>query len=208
MRVLMLGAPGSGKGTQGVRISARFGVPHISTGDLLRAHVAQGTKMGRAAQECMERGDLVPDFLIGAVIMERLVDDDACKGFVLDGFPRTLPQAQAAYGVGKETGRTFHAVVCLDIPHDELMRRLEERGRAEGRADDRETTIRHRIEVYEEKTTPLREYYTRRGIYIPIVATGTVDEVSARIFAALDRVPRDMRPAVSDTPLAPVRSSP
>jgi adenylate kinase len=190
MRVLMLGAPGSGKGTQGTRIAAYYGVPHIATGDLLRAHVAQGTKMGRAARECMERGDLVPDFLIGALIMERLVDDDASRGFVLDGFPRTLQQAQAAYGVAKETGRTFHAVLCLDIHHDELMRRLEQRGRMEGRADDKEDTIRHRIAVYEEKTAPLREYYTRRGIFIPVMATGTVDEVSARIFGALERLPK------------------
>lgn len=188
MRVLMLGAPGAGKGTQGVRVAARYGVPHISTGDLLRAHVEAGTKMGREARACMERGDLVPDLLMGAVILERLVEPDASKGFVLDGFPRTLTQAQAAYGVAKETGKTFHAVVCLEIPHAELIRRIEERGRAMGRTDDTPATVRHRIAVYEEKTAPLREYYTGRGIFLSIDGTGSVDEVTARIFAALDRI--------------------
>jgi len=188
MRALMLGAPGSGKGTQGARIAERYGVPHISTGELLRAHVDLGTETGRAARASMERGDLVPDLLIAAVILGRLAESDPSRGFVLDGFPRTLQQAQAAYGVAKETGMTFDAVLCLDIPHDELMRRLDERGRSKGRADDEEGTIRHRIEVYEEKTAPLREYYEARGIFLPIDANGTVDEVTERIFAALDRL--------------------
>ena len=188
MRALMLGAPGSGKGTQGARVAQRYSVPHISTGDLLRAHVEHGTDMGRAAETYMKRGDLVPDLLVAAVILERLVESDPAKGFVLDGFPRTLQQAQAAYGVAKETGMTFDAVLCLDIPRDELMRRLEGRGRAGGRADDDRAIIRHRIAVYEEKTAPLREYYERRGIFLPIDASGTVDEVTERIFAALDRL--------------------
>jgi adenylate kinase len=159
MRLLMLGAPGSGKGTHGVRIAERYEVPHISTGELLRAHVAEGTKLGRAATAYIDRGDLVPDLLIGAVILDRLVDADAAKGFVLDGFPRTLGQAQAAYGVAQETGMIIDTLLFLDLPHEELMRRLTERGRSEGRADDTEATIRHRIQVYEDKTLPLLDYW-------------------------------------------------
>ncbi len=189
MRALMLGPPGSGKGTQGARVAARYGVPHISTGDLLRAHVAAGTRMGRAARVYMERGDLVPDLLIAAIVLERLAESEPSKGFVLDGFPRTLEQAQAAYGVARETGILFDVVLCLDIPHDELMRRLDERGRSQGRADDEVATVRHRIEVYQAKTAPLREYYEGRGIFLAIDADGSVDEVTGRIFAALDRLP-------------------
>jgi adenylate kinase len=116
MRVLMLGAPGSGKGTQGVRIAERYNVPHISTGDLLRAHVKDGTKLGRTARSYMDRGDLVPDLLMFAVILDRLVEEESLEGYVLDGFPRTLPQAKGAYGIAKELDMTFHAVLCLDIP--------------------------------------------------------------------------------------------
>lgn len=188
MRVLMLGAPGSGKGTHGIRIAERYGVPHLSTGDLLRAHVAESTKLGSTAKAYMDRGDLAPDLLIFAVILDRLVDADAAEGFVLDGFPRTLGQAQAAYGVARETGLTIDAVLFLDIPHEELMRRLAERGRTEGRADDNEATIRHRIQVYEDKTLPLLDYYQQRGVLHRIDALGSIDEVSARIFAALDHV--------------------
>jgi len=188
MRVLMLGAPGSGKGTQGVRIAERYNVPHISTGELLRAHVKDGTKLGRVAKVHMDRGDLVPDVLIYAIILDQLIEPEPPRGYVLDGFPRTLPQAQIAYEVAKEMDMTFDAVLCLDIPHDELMRRLEERGRGSGRADDQEATIRHRIEVYEEKTLPLLDYYKERGILVRIDAVGGVDEVTQRIFDALDRL--------------------
>jgi len=186
MRVLMLGAPGSGKGTHGVRIAERYGVPHVSTGHLLRAHVRDGTDLGRQAQPYMDRGDLVPDDLILSMAHDLLTAPDAPKGFVLDGFPRTLPQAQAAYEkIAPETG-PLDAVVFLEIPHDELMRRLDERARQLGRRDDTENTIRHRIEVYEEKTLPLLDYYEDRGILRRIDAVGPIDEVTKRILAALD----------------------
>jgi adenylate kinase len=188
MRVLMLGAPGSGKGTHGSRVAERYGVPHVSTGELLRDQVATSTNLGRIAKPYMERGDLVPVDLVLSMVVDRLIDPVPAAGYVLDGFPRTVPQAKSAYEVAKQAGLTLQAVVCLEIPHDELVRRLEERGRRYGRTDDTTDTIRHRIEVYEEQTLPLLEYYTGRGILHCIDAVGTIDEVTARVFDALDRV--------------------
>ena len=184
MRVLMLGAPGSGKGTHGSRVAERYGVPHVSTGALLRDQVAADTELGRTVKPYMERGDLVPDALILSMVVDRLIDPVPAAGYVLDGFPRTLPQAKAAYEVAKEAGLTLQAVVCLEIGHDELVRRLARRGRT----DDTTDTIKHRIEVYEEQTLPLLEYYDGRGILHCVDAVGTIDDVTARVLNALDRV--------------------
>ena len=187
MRVLLLGAPGSGKGTQGPRIAEHCGVPYVSTGELLRGHVRDGTKLGRAAQPYMDRGDLVPDDLVLAMILSLLTDPESSNGYVLDGFPRTLPQAIAADEATKEAGGAADAVVSLDVPQDELTRRLQQRATESGRADDQtEATVRHRMHEYETKTAPLRDYYQRRGILVPIDATTSPDDVSHRIFAALD----------------------
>jgi adenylate kinase len=186
MRLLLLGAPGSGKGTQGVRLAERYRARHVSTGDLLRAQVADGTDLGRQAQPYMDRGDLVPDELVMAMVLEDVLGPDSPESFVLDGFPRTVPQARAAYEQAVETHRTLHAVVCLDIAHDELLARLEQRGQESGRVDDTAETVLHRIEQYEEKTLPLLDYYAGRDILLRVDAVGEVDEVTDRIFAALD----------------------
>jgi adenylate kinase len=186
MRLLLLGAPGSGKGTQGVRLAERYGARHVSTGDLLRVQVAEGTDLGRQAQPYMDRGDLVPDELVMAMVLEDVLGPDSPESFVLDGFPRTVPQARAAYEQAVETHRTLHAVVCLDLAHDELLARLEQRGQDTGRADDTAETVLHRIEQYEEKTLPLLDYYAGRDILLRVDALGEVDEVTQRIFAALD----------------------
>ena len=188
MRVLMLGAPGSGKGTHGARVAARYGVPHVSTGELLRQQIAARTELGRIAKPYMTRGDLVPDDLVLSMVVDRLIDPVPAAGYVLDGFPRTVPQAKAAYEVAKEAGLTLQAVVCLEISHDELIARLEARGRHHGRADDTTDTIKHRIDVYEEQTLPLLDYYTGRGILHRIDAVGTIDDVTARVLDVLDRV--------------------
>jgi adenylate kinase len=182
IRLLMLGAPGSGKGTQGTRLAELYGARHVSTGDLLRAQVAEGTELGQLAQPYMDRGDLVPDELILGMVLDDVLGEQSPPSFVLDGFPRTVAQATAAYDRAVETGRTLHAVVSLDIGHDELMARLVERGRE----DDTRDTVRHRIEEYEQKTLPLLDYYTGRGLLVPVDAVGAVDEVTARITAALD----------------------
>jgi adenylate kinase len=184
MRVLMLGAPGSGKGTHGARVAAHYGVPHVSTGALLREQIVAGSELGRTAQPLMARGDLVPDDLILSMVVDRLTNPVPAAGYVLDGFPRTLPQATAAYEVARAAGLTLDAVVFLEIGHDELIRRLAHRGRT----DDTTETIIHRIDVYEEQTLPLLDYYDGRAILHHVDAVGTIDEVTARVLDALDRL--------------------
>ena len=186
VNVLMLGAPGSGKGTQGARLAGRHGVPHLSSGDLLRLHVQAGTALGRAVEGAMQRGDLIADDLMIAMVAERVLGPEASNGFVLDGFPRTVPQATAAYEVARQHGVTLNAVVLLDLPLELLMSRLTARRVQSSRADDTVDTIRHRIDVYVDKTLPLVDYYAGRGILCRVDATGTVDEVTARVFAAVD----------------------
>ena len=182
----MLGAPGSGKGTQGERLAARHGVRHLSSGELLRAHVQAGTDVGRTAQEAMQRGDLIADEVVIAMVLNEVLGPDANSGFVLDGFPRTVPQAIAAYAAARRHGVTLQAVVFLDVPYELVIARLAARGTQSGRADDTETTIHHRIDVYMEQTLPLIDYYTGRGIMRHVDATGTIDDVTERVFAAID----------------------
>ena len=186
IRLLLLGAPGSGKGTQGTRLAERYDAQHVSTGDLLRAQVAEGTELGRKAQPYMERGDLVPDELILGMVLEDVLGPSSPPSYVLDGFPRTVMQAKAAYEQAVASDRVLDAVVFLEIEHDELLARLEQRGSDSGRADDTKQTVLHRIEEYEEKTLPLLDYYDGRDILLRIDATGDVDEVTERIVAALD----------------------
>jgi adenylate kinase len=181
LRVLLLAPPGAGKGTQGERLARDYSVPHLATGDMLRHHVAEGTDFGRAAEGFMQRGELVPDGVVVALIGERLGGDEPLAGYVLDGFPRTLAQATAAYEWAKANDRTFDAVIALAVPEAELIRRLLARGRADGRVDDAEATVRHRQVVYEESTAPLLDFYRQRGILHEVDGTGTVDEVAARI---------------------------
>ena len=188
LRALMLGPPGSGKGTQGERLAVRHGVPHLSSGELLRAHVREGTVLGRAAADAIGRGDLVPDDLVTDMMREEVVTPNADGGFVLDGFPRTVRQAEAAYEVARRNGITFHAVVLLEVPPDELLDRLTRRGRITGRADDTSATIYHRVEVYLNQTSPLIDYYEGRDILVRIDATRSIDEVTASINAHLDRL--------------------
>jgi adenylate kinase len=187
MRLLMLGPPGSGKGTRSERLAARYGVPHLSSGELLRAPVRAGTRLGVAAQAAMSRGDLIPDDLVIRMIADEVLGHNGTGGFVLDGFPRTVPQATAAYDLARQRGITLHAVILLEIPYDELINRLVTRGEAAGRADDDIETIRHRIEVYRDRTLPLVDYYQGRDILLRVDATGTIDEVTAGINSALDQ---------------------
>jgi adenylate kinase len=188
----MLGPPGSGKGTQGARLAERHGVAHVSSGELLRAHVLDGTELGRAAGEAMSRGELIADELVSSMVLDAVIGPGSTGGFVLDGFPRTVPQAVAAYDIARRHGVTLHAVVLLEIPYDLLLDRLIERGRALGRVDDTRETIRRRIDVYVEHTLPLVEYYRERDIIVRVDATGTVDDVTASINEALDDVVRNL----------------
>ncbi|GAA6733129.1 adenylate kinase [Thermus oshimai] len=178
--VIFLGPPGAGKGTQAARLSEELGFKKLSTGDLLRDHVARKTPLGERVRPIMERGDLVPDDLILDLIREEL-----SERVILDGFPRTLPQAEALDELLKETGMRLLGVVLVEVPEEELIKRMLRRAELEGRADDNEETIRRRLEVYREKTEPLVRYYEERGVLRRVEGLGTPDEVYARIRAAL-----------------------
>jgi adenylate kinase len=187
MRVIMLGPPGAGKGTQSERIAARYGVPHISSGEIFREEVTRQTEVGKTLAGYLKAGDLVPDDLVLSLIMDRVVDAAENQGgYVLDGFPRTLPQAKAAAGTAREAKAGAQAVLFLDVPREVLLHRLADRD--ENRTDDAAGVVRHRLEVYASQTEPLLEYYTGRGILAHIDAAPPVDEVSREIFEALDRL--------------------
>ena len=187
MRVIMLAPPGAGKGTQGERIASRYGVPHISSGDLFREEAARQTPIGERLRRYLEAGDLVPDDLVLSLIRDRIVAAaETSGGYVLDGFPRTLAQAEAAAEIGRETNMTAQAVLHLDAPAEVLTARVA--GRGEHRADDTADIARHRLEVYAEYTKPLLDYYRGRGIVIEIDASPSVDAVSQQIFEALDKI--------------------
>jgi adenylate kinase len=185
VRLLLLAPPGAGKGTQGQRLAARFGVRHIAAGDLLRAEARAGGPLGREIAACQARGDLVPDQIVLDVLTQAVVEAAAHGGYILDGFPRTLPQATAAAELGARLGVTLHAVVYLHAPEEVLTRRLLERASQDGRADDRADVIRHRLEVFAETTGPLVRYYTQRGILITVDADQPPESVTADIEAGL-----------------------
>ncbi|HEV3381042.1 MAG TPA: adenylate kinase [Trebonia sp.] len=185
MRVIMLAPPGAGKGTQGERIADRYDIPHISSGEMFRQEAARQSPLGERLRGYFDKGDLVPDDLVLELLRDRIVTAAReSGGYVLDGFPRTLPQAEAAAEIGRETGTSAQAVLYLDAPLDVLIARLA--GRGENRADDSEDVVRHRLEVYAEYTKPLLDYYTGRGIIVNVDASLPVDDVSREIFRALD----------------------
>lgn len=183
-RILFLGPPGAGKGTQATMLARAIGVPHISTGVMLRQNVADGTELGLKAQAIMAAGDLVPDDLVVAMVDDRLGQDDAACGFLLDGFPRTLAQAEALDAVIGEGA--IELAVLLETDEEELVTRLLQRAVDEGREDDNEDTIRNRLQVYREETEPLVGYYPDHGVSVLRVdGLGSIDEVFARIVAVL-----------------------
>ena len=214
MRVVLVGPPGAGKGTQAQFIASHLAIPKVSTGDIFRYNVSVGTELGRQAKSFMERGDLVPDEVTVAMVASRLQEDDALSGFLLDGFPRNVPQAETLKKMMADWGMRLDLVLELVVDHDEVIRRLSGRrtcrkcgrvwhvafdppsvpgkcdecgGELFQRDDDREETIRHRLEVYEQQTQPLISYYADEGNLLGIDATGPVEDVTDRALLALRR---------------------
>ncbi|KKI17045.1 MULTISPECIES: adenylate kinase [unclassified Leucobacter] len=185
-RLLIVGPPGAGKGTQAQRIVERYGVPAISTGDIFRANIKGGTELGKRVQAIIEAGELVPDELTNEIVADRLGQSDAANGFLLDGYPRTVDQVHALDAVLDAQGASLDAVVLLEADTEEVVSRLLKRAAVEGRADDTEEVIRHRQEVYAAQTAPLIELFSARGILVSVDGLGGIDEVSSRIADALD----------------------
>lgn len=212
MRLVMFGAPGAGKGTQAKRLSERLGVPHISTGDMLRENIEQGTELGRTAKAYMDRGELVPDSIINDMVRIRIGESDCERGFILDGYPRTIPQAEALDRMLDDVGIELDAVFDLEVPDEEIVRRLSGRrvckrcgasyhvvfnppeqpgvcnvcgGKLYQREDDTEEAVLNRIAVYKRKTKPLLEYYARQGLLRTVDGTGSIDEIFGRLLALL-----------------------
>ena len=188
MRMIIMGPPGAGKGTQAQVVAERYSIPAISTGDIFRKNVSEGTELGIQAQRFMDAGEYVPDELTNLMVRNRIDEPDAERGFLLDGYPRTLAQVEELDGMIKHTGHVLDAVVVLTVDKEELVQRLLQRAETEGRADDTEDVVRRRQEVYHDQTAPLIDVYRDRGLMIEVDGMGEVDEVSKRIFDALDDV--------------------
>ena len=189
MRLVLLGAPGSGKGTQAARLKEHLQVPHISTGDLLRAEVAAGSPLGLQAKEVMARGDLVSDDILLGMLKDRFSREDTRNGFILDGYPRNLAQAAALDRLLQDLGQKFDAAIQLAVDNEQIIARLAGRAKAEGRADDTPDAVRHRLNVYDEQTAPVIEFYRAQGQLTVVDGVGSLDEVFNRIVEALAPVP-------------------
>ena len=189
LNVLLLGPQGAGKGTQAKRISAEYGIPHIASGEILRAEMDAGTELGKRVKETIERGDLVSDDLMIELIRTRLEEPDTEAGFVLDGFPRTTAQAEALDSILADIGRMFSVVFALQIPDAVALERLRRRAELEGRPDDTDEAIQRRLDNYHRETEPLIEYYRTRGNLVPIHGNRSENEVFAEIQRALEQVP-------------------
>lgn len=193
-RLLIVGPQGSGKGTQGVRIAEAYGIPVVSTGDIFRANIKEGTPLGQQVTAILDRGDLVPDELTSEIVRDRLSQEDAAGGFLLDGYPRNTAQVAHLEEFLSSRGEALDAVVLLDVPREESIARLRLRAVEQGRSDDTEEAIAHRLDIYEKETAPILEVYGARGIVDRIDGTGALDEITERIVAAMDA--RGLRVAV------------
>ena len=188
LNLVLFGAPGSGKGTQSAKLIDEYGLYHISTGELLRDHIKRGTELGKIADSYISKGNLIPDDLMISILDDFLETNAAdVEGVVFDGFPRTIPQAEALEKLLNKRGTNLHAVVGLEVPEEELVERMLERGRQTGRADDTLETIKNRLDVYHNQTMPLRDYYTGNGKYLKINGHGSIDDIFEEIAANLEK---------------------
>lgn len=188
MRLVILGPPGAGKGTQAKRIAERFGIPAISTGDIFRSNISQGTELGLLVDGLVKSGKYVPDEVTNDLVRNRLADTDCEPGFLLDGYPRTSAQVDELDLMLAKADHSLDVVLELTVDLDEVVDRLLKRAHTEGREDDTEAVIRHRLDVYGEQTAPLVEVYSKRGMLLRVDGLGKIDDVTARLFAALERV--------------------
>ena len=186
LNIVIFGAPGSGKGTQSERIVEKFGIDHISTGDVLRAEIAAGSELGKSAKALIDNGQLIPDAMMIDILAAKLDTFVDSKGVIFDGFPRTIAQAEALKAMLNERGQDVTAMIELDVPEDELMTRLIKRGQMSGRADDNEETIKKRLVVYAEQTSPLKDWYKNDGKHCYINGLGDLDRIFDDIVAAID----------------------
>ena len=190
--IVIFGAPGSGKGTQSEKLIDEYGLFHISTGEVLRDHIARGTELGKIADSFISQGQLIPDDLMVDILANVLdSNQETTKGVIFDGFPRTIPQAKALKKMLEERNSKVHAVVGLEVDDNELVDRLLKRGRKSGRSDDNLETINQRIKVYHDQTSPLRDYYLSEGKYHSIHGSGSIDDIFTTIKQSLERADKD-----------------
>lgn len=188
LNVVLFGAPGSGKGTQSAKMIDEYGLYHISTGEVLRDHIKRGTDLGKIAESYISKGQLIPDELMIKILDDVLEKEAKGKeGVIFDGFPRTIPQAEALKELLKKRGTDLHAVVGLEVPEEELIDRMLNRGKMTGRADDNPETIKNRLKVYHEQTSPLRDYYNNEGKYLPVNGHGVVDSIFEDIAKGIEK---------------------
>lgn len=186
MRIVLLGPPGSGKGTQAALLVERLGVPHISTGALLRNAAKRGTELGLKAKALTDKGELVPDDIISGMIEERLSRADVANGFILDGYPRNLAQAKSLDALLERMGQPVDDAILIDLDPERIIKRIAKRAKEEGRADDTEETVRNRLQVYAEQTAPVADYYAERGLLTKVLGEGGVDEIFQRLASILN----------------------
>jgi len=186
MRIVLLGPPGSGKGTQAALLVERLGIPHISTGALLRNAAKRGTELGLKAKALTDKGELVPDSVISDMIEERLSRADVTNGFILDGYPRNLAQAESLDLLLARMNQPVDEAILIDLDPERIIKRIAKRAQEEGRADDTEETVRNRLQVYSEQTAPLADYYAERGLLTKVLGEGGVDEIFQRIRGILN----------------------
>ena len=188
LNIVLFGAPGAGKGTQSQNLIEKYKLTHLSTGDLFRMHLNHGTDLGKLARKYMDEGQLVPDTVVIDMVRDKIETHKDSKGFIFDGFPRTVPQAEALDNMLEELGLNIGCMIALDVPEDELRRRIAERGKISGRADDQDPEkINTRIRVYRQETLPVAEYYKKQGKYAGIDGVGSVEEIFNTISNKIDQ---------------------